>query len=102
MSHWIHPEAENEAAEAAEWYAQNASRKIAQAFLEEFERALDFLVEFPDTGTRHAHGLRVHPLKRFPYSLIHEPLHGSPRIYAIAHRRRKPGYWLNRIRNEQP
>lgn len=45
MSHWIHPEAEAELGDAAVYYATHASRAIAEAFLAEYERVLELLIE---------------------------------------------------------
>jgi len=41
-----------------------------------------------DEGNRH----RV--LKRFPYSVFYEVMGLTVTVLAIAHHRRKPGYWL--------
>jgi hypothetical protein len=73
VSHWIHPDAEAELGEAALYYAEHASRPIAEAFLAEFERVRDLLVENPNRGPRADDGLRVCHLDRFPYSVIYEP-----------------------------
>lgn len=40
MSRWLHEEASAELAEAAAWYAQRASRAVAEAFLDEFSRVV--------------------------------------------------------------
>jgi plasmid stabilization system protein ParE len=45
LSCWIHPDAEAELGDAAVYYATHASRMIAAAFLAEFERVRDLLVE---------------------------------------------------------
>ncbi|HNU12136.1 MAG TPA: type II toxin-antitoxin system RelE/ParE family toxin [Rubrivivax sp.] len=97
MSHWLHPEAEAELGDAALYYATHASRAIAEAFLAEYERVRDLIVENPRRGS-HLHGeLRVYHFDRFPYSLIYaEDGKRGPQIYAIAHQRRAPGYWSDR------
>ncbi|MBL8287421.1 MAG: type II toxin-antitoxin system RelE/ParE family toxin [Rubrivivax sp.] len=50
MSYWLHPAAEADLAEAAAYYAEHASRAVAEAFLAEFERVRDLLVENPLRG----------------------------------------------------
>ena len=97
MSYWLHPEAEVELGEAALYYAANASPAIAEAFLVEFERVRDLLVENQARGPRIDDGLRVYHFDRFPYSLIYEEdsVRGA-QIYAVAHQNREPGYWRNR------
>lgn len=70
MSYWIHPEAESELGDAAVYYLTHASHAIAEAFLAEFERVRDLLIENPQRG---------------------------PQIWAIAHQRREPDYWAERL-----
>jgi plasmid stabilization system protein ParE len=98
VSCWIHPEAEAELGDAAEYYAQHASRSIAEAFLAEYERVLDLLVENQQRGPLGDFGFRVYRFDRFPYTLIYdEDRQLGPQVYAVAHQSREPGYWLTRI-----
>jgi toxin ParE1/3/4 len=94
VSFWIHPEAEAELGDAAVYYAQHASSAVALAFLAEFERVRDIIVENPLRGPTGEHGLRVYHLDRLPYTVIYEPDPQGPQIYAVAHQHREPGYWL--------
>ncbi len=97
MNYWLHPEAESELDEAATYYASHASRAIALAFVLEFERVLGLLVANQCLGGLANDGLRVYPFKRFPYSLVYREHSAGPRIYAVAHQRREPEYWKQRI-----
>lgn len=45
MSYWLHPEAEAELGQAAVYYAEHASRAVAEVFLAEFERVRDLVFE---------------------------------------------------------
>ncbi len=96
MSYWIHPEAETELGDAAVYYAGHASLAIAEAFLAEFERVRDLLVENQQRGPYGEFGLRVYHFDRFPYTVIYDDDPRGPQIYAVAHQRREPGYWLER------
>ena len=58
MSYSIHPDAEAELGNAAVYYATHASAMIALAFLAEYERVGDFLVENQQRGYRGEDGLR--------------------------------------------
>jgi plasmid stabilization system protein ParE len=97
VSHWLHPDAETELGDAAVYYANHASRAIAEAYLAEYERVRDLIVENPQLGPHLDAGLRVYHFDRFPYSLIYadDPDRG-PLIYAVAHQSRAPGYWSER------
>lgn len=50
MSYWLHPEAEAELGDAAVYYLEHASRAVALAFLAEFERVRDLLIENAQRG----------------------------------------------------
>ena len=97
MSYWLHPAAELELTEAAVYYAEHASNEIASAFLTEFERVIALLVWNQRLGTRTMEGLRVYPFRRFPYSVVYREAEGGPRVYAIAHQKREPGFWRKRL-----
>ncbi len=97
MRYSIHPDAETELGEAAQYYATHASKMIALAFLAEYERIRDLLVENQQCGPHGEHGLRVYHFDRFPYTIVYEEDDvNGPQIYAIAHQSRKPGYWSDR------
>jgi plasmid stabilization system protein ParE len=98
VSWWLHPDAEAELGDAAVYYAEHASRSVAEAFLAEFERVRDLLIESQLRGPHGEHGLRVYHFDRFPYTVVYEPSErDGPRIYAIAHQHREPGYWAERV-----
>ncbi len=97
MSHWIHPDAEAELGDAAVYYATHASVAIAQAFLAEYERVRDLVVENQRRGPHTDGGFRTYHFDRFPYSLVYEEDPGrGPQIYAVAHQSREPSYWSGR------
>ncbi len=101
MTHWIHPDAEAELGDAAVYYATNATTAIATAFLAEYERVRDLIVENQQRGPHLDGGLRVYHLDRFPYTLVYavDDVRG-PQIYAVAHQSREPGYWTDRTQGQ--
>lgn len=97
MTYAIHPDAEAELGDAAEYYATHASRMIALAFLAEFERVRDLLIENQKRGPHGEGGLRYYHFDRFPYTVVYEEdAVRGPQIFAIAHQSREPGYWSAR------
>jgi plasmid stabilization system protein ParE len=98
VTYSIHPDAEVELGDAALYYATHASGLIAAAFLAEFERVRDLLVENQQRGPHGEDSLRVYHFNRFPYSIIYEEDQvNGPQIFAVAHQGREPGYWADRI-----
>ena len=95
MTCWIHPEAEAELGDAAVYYSKHASLPIAEAFIAEFERVRDLLVENPQRGPHGDRGFRVYHFDRFPYTVIYDEVPHGLQIYAVAHQHREPGYCWN-------
>jgi len=71
-------------------------RRIAEAFLAEFEHARDVLIENQARGPHAEFGFRLLLFDRFPNSIVYEEGSDGPQIYAVAHQHREPGYWLSR------
>lgn len=91
----IVPEALDELRAATEFYAANADTKLARVFLDEFERAVKLVASSPSLGSVF-NGRRRYPMRRFPYSVIYQVTSDTLRIVAVAHQRRRPGYWKKR------
>jgi plasmid stabilization system protein ParE len=71
-------------------------------FLSEVERLLPLIEASPASFPRLLHLpadllIRRAFLPRFPYSLIFMDLGAEVRVLAVAHGKRRPGYWLNRV-----
>lgn len=90
-----HPEADQELSAAALFYHQEA-HGLGSEFLDEVEHAEAFLVTFPLAGQSLRGAIRRLALRRFPFDLVYEVRPDGLWILAVAHQRRKPGYWVNR------
>jgi hypothetical protein len=91
----IHPQAIREARAARRWYAQR-SVLVAQQFVAELDRAVVQVTSAPQSLPSYLHGTRVCRLRRFPYLLVFIERPASVLVIAIAHARRRPGYWSRR------
>lgn len=91
----IHPKAIAEARAALQWYRAR-SPAAADAFLSEIDHAIDQIAEAPDRWPNYVQGTRRYPLHRFPYSVVYRKQDQTVQIIAVAHGRRKPGYWKTR------
>lgn len=92
MTYSLHPGAEHDIAGAVDFYREQAAPVVAERFLEEFERVVNLLVEYPDLGTPTKSGRRTFPLKVFPYSVVYRNLESGIQILIVRHQHRKPGY----------
>jgi plasmid stabilization system protein ParE len=80
-----------------DWYAER-SRRAAEAFLNELDRAARQIAEHPEQFPAFEFGTRRIVLHKFPYVLVYRESDTGVEIIAVAHGRRRPGYWRNRVR----
>ncbi len=93
----FHPEAEAEADAAFDHY-WTGSPNAAFGFDEELRHAYQSLQLRPLICPPYLHGTRRVILKRFPFSVVfRERLHDI-QIIAVAHAKRRPGYWAKRAK----
>jgi len=93
----FHPEASEEALEAQGWYAVR-SELAAEAFGHEMDLVVRRVAEAPERYPRHLHGTRRLVFPRFPFDLVYLESVDLVRIVAVAHHRRRPGYWRQRAK----
>ena len=91
----FHPDAIAEAKAAYEWYAER-NPSAANAFIAALDRAVSQIVESPERWPMHQHRTRKILLRRFPYSVIYRITESAIQVIAVAHGRRRPGYWKTR------
>ncbi len=89
-------EAASEAEQALSYYLQQGGEPLGARFLAQIDTALDLIAQHPEIGSQTSHGLRQLRLKRFPFSVVYGVRDEDLIIIAIAHHRRKPGYWSQR------
>jgi plasmid stabilization system protein ParE len=91
-----HPKAIGEAAEAYEWYAER-SESAAERFWEELRRAREMVTKEPASWSRYLHGTHCFLLDRYPYGLVYVERGEKIIGIAVAHLKRRPGYWRKRL-----
>ena len=96
MSYSLHPQAEQDVADALDFYAAYAGALVVERFLAESERVAHLISEFPDLGTRASKGRRAFPLQIFPYLVIYSSVEIGLRILIVRHQRRKPTFGSGR------
>lgn len=96
------PEAELETEKAVTWYEERAAG-LGVRLLREVDRTVDLIRRFPKAGAgvpgvAHDLGVRRVPFDRFPFQMIFLEAVDTIWILAVAHDRRRPRYWIRRIR----
>jgi plasmid stabilization system protein ParE len=91
-----HPEASDEIDEAYSWYAMQ-SVQAADGFYEELFPAVNRVRQHPGLFAQYLHGTQRVVLHRYPFSVVYRNLPSEIQIIAVAHAKRRPGYWRVRI-----
>jgi plasmid stabilization system protein ParE len=92
----FHPIAVEEAEAAMRWYAERSERSAA-LFVEELEALLSRIAAHPAAFPGGEGGTRRALFRRFPYVIVFRESRGVIQIVAVAHGRRKPGFWRDRL-----
>jgi plasmid stabilization system protein ParE len=91
----FHPDAVEEAQAARQWYAER-SQSAADSFLAELDQGIDAISEAPERWPLFKHGTRRYLFHRFPFQLVYRVMDNQIQVVAVAHGRRRPGYWQSR------
>jgi toxin ParE1/3/4 len=92
----FHGAARRELRRAVEYYEERVPG-LGDELVEEVERAVEEIASFPESGSPYlAHTRRV-LVRRFPYSVVYRARPEGIIILAVAHQRRRPGYWRGRM-----
>lgn len=92
----IIPAALAELHDAAAFYTASANLELGLAFIAEFERGVNAILANPKVGAPFREARRRYVLARFPYSVMYQIKLDEIRVVAVAHQRRRPGYWTAR------
>lgn len=93
----LHPEAIAEGHEARLWYRLR-SQTAEDRFRLALRRAIGSVREAPERWPADDAGVRQCRLIGFPYRLIYWTDGDNSIVVAIAHSKRRPGYWKERLK----
>jgi toxin ParE1/3/4 len=91
----LHPQVVREARAIRLWYRRR-SPAAAIGFIAELDRAVDAILRGPDVYAEYLHGTRRYVMQRYPFSVIFRSRPSSILVVAIAHSKKRPGYWWRR------
>ena len=99
----VEPEAKQELAAATEWYEQRREG-LGLELLAEIDAVLTAIGRNPGRFPLYPRvtsdlGVRRAAARRFPYSIAFIELPNVVRVLAIAHEKRRPGYWVGRMKS---
>jgi len=91
----FHPAAEQELDAAAEFY-EELQEGLGQGLLDEVEDVCALISEYSAIGRKVDRLHRTVPLRRFPFALFYRTSGMRLQVVAVAHERKRPGYWRSR------
>lgn len=97
MTFSFHPEAESEFVAAQDFYDEREFG-LGSEFLDEVYETIGRILRFPNAWPPASHRTRRCLCNRFPYSVIYRHTETELTTYAVAHQKRKPGYWRDRLK----
>ncbi len=90
-----HPEAKSEIRESGIWYDDKADG-LGLEFLLEVRDAESRILQHPELWPIYEVGTRRYVMQRFPFAVIYIVSEQKIQIVAVAHCKRRPGYWKDR------
>jgi toxin ParE1/3/4 len=102
MNYGFHPAAEAEYLEQVAYY-ESCEPGLGARYLEHFQKALHRICDAPGQyAIARAPNVRRFQLRTFPLTVIYREQNGEIQVLAVAHYRRRPGYWLSRVSLRTP
>lgn len=92
----VHRQAWLEVEAADDWYMAR-SPDASIRFLTDLYDAFDSIADTPRRWPHYLYGTRRFVLHDFPFSIIYLDDPDAVNIVAVAHNKRKPGYWKQRL-----
>ncbi len=81
-----------------EAYLEAQRKGLGEDFRKEVDSTIDFLLTFPEIAPIvHPKGARRANLERFPYGIVYLLMNDLLIVIAVAHNRRAPNYWEDRL-----
>ena len=88
----FHPAADEELSAAATYY-ESRRAQLGLELTEEVEGVCTLISEYPEIGRKVDSTHRGIPLRRFPFVVFYRVQGSIIQITAVAHKRKRPGYW---------
>jgi|SRR5687767_6341882 plasmid stabilization system protein ParE len=79
-------------------FYRERSESAEAAFLRELDHAIESVSQAPQRWPFHIEDTRRYVFPSFPFSLVYFVERGTVFVVALEHQSRRPGYWLERLR----
>lgn len=91
-----HPDASDEVADAFDWYS-SVNPDAGERFKLELDRAEELVERSPESWGPYFHDTQGFRFRGFPFVMAYIVRDERIIVIAVAHTRRRPGYWRERL-----
>jgi hypothetical protein len=84
-----------ELTEAVRWYEERRSGWGAKLF-DAVSQTFEVIEQFQESGARRRATARQLPVRGFPFLVVYRIRPDDVYVVAVAHAKRRPGYWISR------
>jgi len=91
----FHPAASEELQVAYRWY-RDRDPSVAREFVREIDTLVAAISQAPERGHVYVASTRRLVCRRFPFLIVYQQRGSIALVLAVAHGRRRPGYWRRR------
>jgi len=96
VSYFFHIDAEAEHLETVAYY-ESKQPGLGVIYLSEFEKIMANICDSPRRNRIEIEpGIRIKNMEKFPFNILFREITSTVQVLAVAHRRRRPTYWLGR------
>ena len=96
MKATLHPDAEEDIAEAAAFYERDGSPALAARFVAEVKRVINLVLANPGLGTPRKGGRKFFTTRVFPYAVIYRTTEDGIYVLVVRRHRRRPTFGVAR------
>lgn len=89
-----HPLFDSDVLGAGQWY-DDRHPELGNDFVRRVRKAVDQLIENPESGSSISNGLRYLPVQRFPYVVFYDLTDSEVLILGVMHTSRDSQKWLS-------
>ena len=96
MSYYFHPSAESEYLSQVAYYEEKRAG-LGAYFISDFEGTMSKVMEKSKMYKQVEENIHLVSMKIFPFNLLYQELNDQVQVLAVAHKRRRPNYWKERL-----
>ena len=96
MNYFFHPAAESDYLSQIAYYEEKHAG-LGAYFISDFEGSVSRVLATPKMYKQVEENIHLISLKIFPFNILYQVVNSEVQVLAVAHKRRRPNYWKERL-----